>query len=57
MRNGHAVEAVRVAGTEVERRGLAVCAERGMHPPHERRFAHARPALENQLAPQNRIVE
>ena len=57
VRNGHAVEAVRVAGTEIERRWLAVCAERGMHPPHERRFAYARPALENQLAPQNRIVD
>lgn len=56
MRNGHAVQTVRIAGTEVQGRGFAVGAERRMHPPHECGFAHARPAFENQLAPQQRVI-
>ena len=47
VRHGDGVEAVRIAGAEIERRGLAVRAERGVHAAHERRFADARPALEH----------
>ena len=55
--DGRAVQAVGVARAEIQRGGFAVRAERGMHAAHERGFAHARPTLENQLAPQNRFVD
>ena len=57
VRHGHTVEAVWVAGTEIQGGGFAVRAKRRVDAPHEGGFADARPALENQLTPEKRIID
>ena len=55
LRGGDGVQAVRIAGAEVQRRFLALAAEQRVDAPHEGGFAHARSALEDQQAAQLRL--